>query len=84
MNCDVASQDKCFYLATGMEDSCSVHILRYKVMVPKVEKEGRFFKIYLTHILWLKLNLYSIDYSCRRSKKEKKQLHKFHKPQHGS
>lgn len=51
MNCDVASQDKCFYLATGMEDSCSVHILRYKVMVPKVEKEGRFFKMYLIHIL---------------------------------
>ncbi|ESN99626.1 hypothetical protein HELRODRAFT_113705 [Helobdella robusta] len=39
MNCAVARQDKQFYLAAGLDNSCQLHTLRYKTMVPKNENE---------------------------------------------
>lgn len=39
MNCAVVKRDKNFSLAVGLDNSCMLFSLRYKLMVPKIENE---------------------------------------------
>jgi prolactin regulatory element-binding protein len=40
MNCDIVRQEKHFIVAAGLENSCRLYTLRYKVITPKVENEA--------------------------------------------
>lgn len=41
MNCAIVPDGKNYILAAGQGDSCQIYKLSYKVVVPKVEGQGR-------------------------------------------